>query len=150
MEDQRKYLTRRQVREMFGFSLNFIDKRLPRTKVGGKILINVEALKALLAGGQGIPVPEHLRTIPHYRTLAWQALRSWTVNECRPLCDHKADLLAGTVTGFLLEQPDGDIRDDAFVLYALINQPPGGGETGAELRRDIQMEAALRSEQSSI
>ncbi|WP_125901182.1 hypothetical protein [Methylobacterium indicum] len=65
----------------------------------------------------------------------------WLANERRPLCDHKADLLASTASAFLLEHPDGDTRSDAFVAYALAHLPQGGGEIGRDLRSDIVREA---------
>lgn len=44
------YTTRRAIRERTGWSLTFIDKRLPRIKIGGKVLIPVAAFERLLNG----------------------------------------------------------------------------------------------------
>lgn len=49
-------LTRQDVREMTGWSLVFIDKHLPRFKVGGKVFFRAEAVKALLSGPNGNPL----------------------------------------------------------------------------------------------
>jgi hypothetical protein len=81
---------------------------------------------------------------PNGRAHAWEAMRVWVANERRPLCDHKADLLASTASAFLLENPDGDTRSNAFVAYALAHLPPGGGEFGKDLRADIIREAVDR------
>ncbi|MCF4125196.1 hypothetical protein [Methylobacterium sp. SyP6R] len=44
------YMSRRQIRERTGWSLTFIDRRLPRIKIGGKVLIPVAAFERLLNG----------------------------------------------------------------------------------------------------
>lgn len=46
------FLTRQQVRDRTGWSLRFIDKHLPRVKVGRKVVIPVDALERMLSGGQ--------------------------------------------------------------------------------------------------
>ena len=51
MEVHGKFLTRKQVHERYGFSLGYIDKHLPRVKVGRKVVIPVAALDRLLSGG---------------------------------------------------------------------------------------------------
>ena len=51
MEDLRNYLTRQQVREKTGWSLAFIDRHVPRTKIGGKVLISLVELDQLLERG---------------------------------------------------------------------------------------------------
>ncbi|MHB2210622.1 hypothetical protein [Methylobacterium sp. CM6257] len=51
MEDLRNYLTRQQVREKTGWSLTFIDRHVPRTKIGGKVLIPLAELDRLLDRG---------------------------------------------------------------------------------------------------
>lgn len=48
MEKNKDFLTRKQVKERTGFSMNFIDYRLPRVKIGGKILIPVQDLERML------------------------------------------------------------------------------------------------------
>lgn len=50
MDKNKDFLTRRQVKEQTGWSLNFIDRRLPRVKIGGKILIQVRELERVLNG----------------------------------------------------------------------------------------------------
>jgi hypothetical protein len=130
------YLTRKEVQHQTGWSLNFIDK-LPRTKIGGKVFIRADALREMLLAVSNA-------TPPNPRSLAWEAMRLWDVNERRPLSDDKADLLTSTVSGFLLEYPGGDVRSDDFVRYAATNLPAGGGVIGNELRADILREAGLR------
>ncbi len=130
------YSTRKEVQQQTGWSLNFIDK-LPRTKIGGKVFIHIDAIRqTLLRASEAAPSDP--------RPLAWDAMGFWGVNERRALSDHKADLLTSTVSGFLLEYPGGDVRSDDFVLYAAANLPAGGGVIGNELRADILREAALR------
>lgn len=51
MNTSKKFLTRQDVREMTGWSLVYIDKYIPRTKVGGKVLIPTDALESLLPDG---------------------------------------------------------------------------------------------------
>ncbi len=130
------YLTRKEVQQQTGWSLGFIDK-LPRTKIGGKVFIRVTAIRQMMSA-----VSNAMPTDPP-RALAWDAMGFWAVNEHRPLCDDKANLLTSTVSGFLLEYPGGDVRSDDFVLYAAANLPAGGGVIGNELRADILREAAL-------
>jgi hypothetical protein len=43
-------LSRQQVRDMTGWSFTFIDKNLPRRKIGGKVFISRVALERLLSG----------------------------------------------------------------------------------------------------
>ncbi len=50
MDKNKDFLTRKQVKERTGWSLNFIDCRLPRVKIGGKILIPVRELERVLSG----------------------------------------------------------------------------------------------------
>lgn len=42
--------TRQKVREITGWSIGFIDRHLPRVKIGRKILIPVAALERMLSG----------------------------------------------------------------------------------------------------
>lgn len=51
VEDLKNYLTRQQVREKTGWSLTFIDRHVPRTKIGGKVLIPLAELDRLLDRG---------------------------------------------------------------------------------------------------
>lgn len=50
MDKGKNYLTRKEVRERTGWSLTFIDQRLPRTKLGGKVLIPAAAVERVLNG----------------------------------------------------------------------------------------------------
>lgn len=50
MDKIKNYLTRKEVKERTGWSLNFIDRQLPRTKLGGKVLIPAAAVERVLNG----------------------------------------------------------------------------------------------------
>ena len=52
MEVSNKFVTRQDVRARTGWSLVFIDRHLPRIKIGRKVLIPVDALERLLTEGQ--------------------------------------------------------------------------------------------------
>ncbi len=50
MDKIKNCLTRKEVKDRTGWSLNFIDKRLPRTKIGGKVLIKAVVVERVLRG----------------------------------------------------------------------------------------------------
>lgn len=50
MDDDKKFYTRKEVRKRTGWSLTFIDRRLPRTKLGGKVLIPAATVERVLNG----------------------------------------------------------------------------------------------------
>ena len=50
MDSLNTFLTRAEIRKRYGWSLSFIDRRLPRVKIGGKVLVPVAALEKLLSG----------------------------------------------------------------------------------------------------
>lgn len=50
MDKIKNFFTRKEVKDRTGWSLNFIDKRLPRTKIGGKVLIKVAVVERVLNG----------------------------------------------------------------------------------------------------
>lgn len=50
MDMLENFLSRQQVREITGWSLTFIDRNLPRQKIGGKVFISRVALERLLNG----------------------------------------------------------------------------------------------------
>lgn len=52
MDNYKDLLTRKEVRTRTGWSLSFIDKRLPRVKIGGKVLIPASDLDKVLKGGR--------------------------------------------------------------------------------------------------
>lgn len=148
-----------EVSKMLKISKKSVRAYIKGERIGGRVIrysrAQIEKLtggrysraqvEKLMGGGYGpSPVPEDLRVYPDYRRLAWEAQRSWTVNERAALCDQKTDILYGTVASFLVQDPDGDVMSDAFVAYALANLPVGGGAIGNALRTDIQAEAKLR------
>ncbi|MCY1642129.1 helix-turn-helix domain-containing protein [Methylorubrum sp. SL192] len=47
---EKEFYTRKEVQERLGCSLAFIDKRLPRIKIGGKIFVPAVDLERLLKG----------------------------------------------------------------------------------------------------
>lgn len=50
MSHNKSFLTRKEVQTQTGWSLSFIDRRLPRIKVGGKVLIPASDLARVLKG----------------------------------------------------------------------------------------------------
>ncbi|MGY6282639.1 hypothetical protein ACXIT0_07060 [Methylorubrum extorquens] len=50
MSNNKNFLTRKEVQAQTGWSLSFIDRRLPRIKVGGKVLIPASDLARVLKG----------------------------------------------------------------------------------------------------
>ena len=52
MDPLNKFLTRQQVHDRTGWSLNFIDRHLPRVKLGRKVLIPLADFERVLKGGQ--------------------------------------------------------------------------------------------------
>lgn len=50
MDISKNFLSRQQVRDITGWSLTFIDRNLPRRKIGGKVFISRAALERLLNG----------------------------------------------------------------------------------------------------
>lgn len=52
MDQLKLYMTRSEVRDRTGWSLSFIDRRLPRIKIGGKVLIPIASLEQLIRGGR--------------------------------------------------------------------------------------------------
>lgn len=50
MDTLGKFYTRQQVRDRTGWGVGFIDRHLPRVKIGRKILIPVAALERMLSG----------------------------------------------------------------------------------------------------
>ena len=85
-----------------------------------------------------------LREAHNPRELAFKLQSFWLVNDQRPACNDKADLLTGLVIQFLKIWPKGDVNSGHFVAFALAHMPQGGGEIGDALRTDIRSEAALR------
>src|SRR4051812_48719997 len=113
------HVSRRHLRDETGWSMNFIDKNLPRTKIGGKVFIPVDAVSRLLGGGYGASVPEPLRTFADCWELALRVQRLWHVQENRAPCDQKMRLLFSPIAAFLIENEAGDVLSDAFVLWLL-------------------------------
>jgi hypothetical protein len=50
MSELEKFLTRQEIHKQYGWSMNYIDRHLPRVKIGGKVLISADALQRLLRG----------------------------------------------------------------------------------------------------
>ncbi|MCC0805955.1 hypothetical protein FPV16_06910 [Methylobacterium sp. W2] len=50
MDDLNNFVSRQQVRKMTGWSLTFIDRHLPRIKIGGKIFISLAEVSKRLKG----------------------------------------------------------------------------------------------------
>lgn len=124
-------LTVKDAARTLGVDPQTVRRYLPLQRLGRRVLVQrADVLK--LAGR------------PSGRTMAWDAMRVWIVNEHKALCDDKADLLASTASAFMIENLNGDITSDAFVAYAFIHQPLGGGIIGDQLRQDIRREAHLR------
>lgn len=139
-----EYVSRQQLREQTGWSLNFIDRNFPRTKIGGKVFIPVDAVSTRLGGGYGAPAPKPLRTFPDCWELARRVQRLWNVQERRAPCDRKMHLLFSSIAAFLFENEAGDVLSDEFVIWLLNHLPQAGGSVGEAMRKDIRDEAVLR------